>query len=356
MGAVIEPDLHHDPETMNPIRRIALWAILLIVLSLVLCGGWYSYYVFTPGPQSAVETVIVTIPRGTSVRGIRDILSREGVIHGDIRFLLLAKFSGYSSRLQAGEFRLRTGIKPGEVLRELASARSVEYPITIPEGLRAAEIAEIFGEYGWCNPERFVKLVSDKSFLEKLGFGHLDSLEGYLFPDTYLFTRDIKGAETIIPIMVNRFTEIWSDLATGFEEEPNREKTVILASIVENETGAPEERPLIAGVFHNRLKLGMRLQSDPTVVYGSKKFKGTISKKDLRTPTPYNTYTLSGLPVGPICNPGKEALTAVLHPVSTSSLYFVSKNNGTHQFSTTLSEHNSAVEKYQRKKSGKKGK
>jgi UPF0755 protein len=341
---------------MNPSRRIVQRTILLLVLVLVLCGGWYSYYVFTPGPQSAVETVIVTIPRGTSVRGIGAILAREGVIRSDIRFLLLAKISGYSSRLQAGEFRLRTGIKPGEVLRELAFARSIEYPITIPEGLRAAEIAEIFGEYGWCNPQKFIRLVSDKSFLAKLGFGHLESLEGYLFPDTYLFTRDIRGAENIIPLMVKRFTEVWSELAAGFDEEQDREKTIILASIVEKETGAPEERPLIAGVFRNRLKLGMRLQSDPTVVYGSKKFAGTISRRDLQTPTPYNTYTLSGLPVGPICNPGKEALKAVLDPTPTSSLYFVSKNNGTHHFSTSLTEHNRAVKKYQRNNSDKKGK
>ncbi len=351
-----EPDILQRLAAMNWSRKIAIAAILLLVLVLEILGGWYAYYVFTPGPQSAAETVIVTIPRGTSVRGISEILTEAGVIHGGIRFLLLAKFSGYGNRLQAGEFRLRTGVRPGEVLKELASARSIEYPITIPEGLRAAEIAAIFGDYGWCDPQKFIRLVSDKVFLEKLGLGDLDSLEGYLFPDTYLLTRDIKGAENIIPLMVKRFTEVWSELTAGFEEEPDREKTVVLASIVEKETGAPEERPLIAGVFHNRLKLGMKIQSDPTVVYGSKKFSGTISKKDLQTPTPYNTYTLIGLPVGPICNPGKDALKAVLDPAVTSNLYFVSKNNGTHHFSSTLNEHNNAVEKYQRKNSGKKGK
>lgn len=351
-----EPDLQHSPATMSPIRRIVLGTILLFALVLMVCGGWYAAYVFSPGPESARETVIVSIPKGTSVRGIKDILVRENVIRDDIRFLMLAKFSGYGSRLQAGEFRLRTGIKPGEVLKELAFARSIEYPITIPEGLRAAEIAEIFGNYGWCNPDNFVKLVSDKSFLEKLGFGDLDSLEGYLFPDTYLFTRDITGAENIIPIMVKRFTDVWSVLAAGLDEEPDLQKTVILASIVEKETGAPEERPLIAGVFHNRLQKGMRLQSDPTVIYGSKKFSAPISKKDLLTPTPYNTYTLPGLPVGPIANPGREALEAVLYPTPTDTLYFVSKNDGTHYFSRSLSEHNRAVEKYQKNKSDKKGK
>ncbi len=351
-----DPALKLQWLTMNLIRRSILWIILLFVFVMLVSAGWFSYYVFTPGPQTGAETAVVTIPKGTSVRGIGDILAQEAVIHGDIRFLLLAKFSGYSSRLQAGEFRLRTGIQPGEVLKELAFAKSIEYPITIPEGLRAAEIAEIFGEYGWCNPQKFIELISDQSFLEKLGFDHLDSLEGYLFPDTYLFTRDISGAENIIPIMVKRFTDVWSELSAGYDEEPDQEKTVILASIVEKETGAAEERPLIAGVFLNRLQKGMRIQSDPTVIYGSQKFSKPISKRDLRTPTPYNTYTLSGLPVGPICNPGKEALAAVLYPATTDTLYFVSKNDGTHQFSKTLSEHNRAVVKYQRNKSDKKSK
>ena len=351
-----EPDLQHSPAIMRPSRRIVLGTILLITVALMVCGGWYAAYVFSPGPEVAQETVIVSIPKGTSVRGIRDILAHEHVIHNDIRFLMLAKISGYSSRLQAGEFRLRTGIKPGEVLKELAFARSIEYPITIPEGLRAAEIAQIFGEYGWCNPKNFIKLVSDKSFLEKLGLGDLNSLEGYLFPDTYLLTREITGAENIIPVMVKRFNDVWNGLAAGLDEEPDLHETVILASIVEKETGTPDERPLIAGVFHNRLQSGMRLQSDPTVIYGSKKFSAPISKKDLLTPTPYNTYTLPGLPVGPIANPGKEALAAVLYPTPTDTLYFVSKNDGTHYFSKSLPEHNRAVIKYQRKNSDKKGK
>lgn len=351
-----DPALKLQWVPLSRTRRIVLSAILLVVIGMLTLAGWLSIYVFTPGPQTAAETAVVTIPKGTSVRGIADILAQDEVIHGDIRFLLLAKLSGYGSRLQAGEFRLRTGIKPGEVLKELAFARSIEYPITIPEGLRAAEIAEIFGGYGWCNPQKFIKLISDQSFLKKIGFGHLDSLEGYLFPDTYLFTRDIRGAENIIPIMVKRFNDVWRELSVELEHEPDQEKTVILASIVEKETGAAEERPLIAGVFLNRLKSGMPLQSDPTVIYGSKKFLKPISKRDLVTPTPYNTYTLPGLPVGPIGNPGKKALAAVLYPATTDTLYFVSKNDGTHQFSKTLSEHNSAVAKYQRNKSDKKSK
>ncbi len=342
--------------TMTPIRRIVFSTILLFIVGILSFAAWLAVYTFTPGPQTAGETAVVTIPKGTSVRGIGDILAREKVIHNDIRFLLLAKLSGYGSRLQAGEFRIRTGLKPGKVLKELAFARSIEYPVTIPEGLRADEIAEIFGEYGWCNPQKFITLVSDKPFLEKLGFAHLNSLEGYLFPDTYHFTRDIHGAENIIPIMVKRFSEVWTELTAELKEQPDQQETVILASIVEKETGSAEERPLIAGVFLNRLKTGMRIQSDPTVIYGTKKFSKPISKSDLLTPTDYNTYTLPGLPVGPIGNPGKEALKAVLHPATTDTLYFVSKNDGTHQFSKTLSEHNHAVEKYQRNNSEKKSK
>jgi UPF0755 protein len=353
---VTEPDSKDRVSTLNPLGRMALWTILPIVFVLMAGAAWYASYVFRPGPDTANHSVVVTIPQGTSVRAIREILARDGIIHDDIRFLLLAKFSGYGRRLQAGEFRLRTGVPPGEVLRELASARSIEYAVTIPEGLRAAEIAELLGELGWCNPENFIKLVADRPLLEKLGFAHLDSFEGYLFPDTYLFTRDISDAEKIISLMVQRFTAVWGELTAGLDEEPDQQGTVILASIVEEETGAHEERPLIAGVFHNRLQTGMRLQSDPTVVYGSKKFAGTISKNDLQTPTPYNTYTLAGLPVGPISNPGKEALQAVLYPTATDHLYFVSKNNGTHQFSKSLIEHNRAVNKYQRKNSDNKGK
>jgi UPF0755 protein len=349
---VTESDIKNRATTLNPLGKI----IFPIVFVLVAVAVWYAAYIFSPGPDVSIDSVAVTIPKGTSVRGIREILVRDGIIHDDIRFLLLAKFSGYGSRLQAGEFRLHTGMRPGEVLRELASARSIHYAVTIPEGLRAAEIAELLGELGWCDPEKFIKFISDQSFLKKLGFAHLDSLEGYLFPDTYLFTRDISGAEKIIPLMVRRFTDVWDELIAGLDEEPDQEETVILASIVEEETGAAEERPLIAGVFHNRLQKNMRLQSDPTVVYGSKNFSGPISKKDLRTPTLYNTYTLSGLPVGPISNPGKAALRAVLYPEPTDHLYFVSKNNGTHQFSESLIEHNRAVKKYQRKNSDNKGK
>ena len=290
------------------------------------------------------------------MREIRAILASKELIYDDFRFLLLARFSGLGGKLQAGEFMIPAGVLPGEVLRILASARAVEYRITIPEGLHSLEIANILEEGGWCDPRSFINLVNDQSLIKRLGFTGVESLEGYLFPDTYLLTKKDRGAEKIITILVDRFQEVWKQLTTELKEPVDRHRTVILASMVEKETGDSRERPHIAGVFQNRLLRGMRLQSDPTVSFGLKKFDVPLSREDLRTPTPYNTYTLSGLPSGPICNPGRAALAAVLHPMETKDLYFVAKNDGTHKFSQTLAEHNRAVRKYQRKKTGEKGK
>ena len=330
--------------------------ILFIFLPLVFAGEWLALYALRPGPQLANESAVVYIPRGKSTREIGTILADAGIVHDDIRFLLLAKITGYARRLQAGEFRLDTGKRPFSVLKTLASARSIQYTVTIPEGLSSVEIARIFSEGGWFDPRSFANLVMDKEFIAKLGLTGVDNLEGYLFPDTYLLTRELRGAEKIIALMVGRFTKVWAEITEELEQKPNREKTVILASMVEKETGAPVERPLIAGVFLNRLQLGMRLQSDPTVVFGLANHTGPITRADLQTPTPYNTYVITGLPAGPICNPGRESMLAVLKPLPTKDLYFVSKNDGTHHFSATLAEHNSAVQKFQRKKNGENGK
>lgn len=340
------------------LRRIVLGTILLLVFVGSGLYAYYKSYLNSPGPipQLEAQDVIVTIPKGSSVKSIAAILDSNSVIRNDLRFLILAKISGYSTKLQAGEFQLPYGKKPLEILELLASAKPVSYSITIPEGLNAKEIAKIFAEGNWCEEARFLQLVHDPEVIEEFGLTGGKSLEGFLFPDTYLFTKDVHGADKVVSILLSRFKKVWREEIAGLTPAPDVDKTVILASIVEKETADPSERPLIAGVFHNRLKRGMRLQSDPTVVYGVANYNGVITKKHLRTPSPYNTYTLPGLPVGPISNPGREAITAVLHPQPSSNLYFVSKNDGTHQFSANLSAHNRAVQKYQRKKKVKKGK
>ncbi len=338
------------------LKRIVVATILFLLVPVLLFGCWVALYGIRPGPERAVPDAVVIIPRGSSLQSITTILAAKGIIYQDVRFLFLAKISGYSGKIQAGEFRLDTGKKPLEVLEALISAKSIQYSITIPEGLRATEIAAIFAEGGWFDPRSFANLLVDKEFMAKHGLSGLDNLEGYLYPDTYLLTRDSRGAEKIMGLMIGRFNKVWLELTTKLEGKPDREKTVILASMVEKETGASSERPLIAGVFLNRLQLGMRLQSDPTVVYGLEKFSGTITRSDLQKQHPYNTYTVAGLPAGPICSPGKDAMLAVLAPTHSKDLYFVSKNDGTHHFSASLAEHNAAVQKYQRKKGGEKGK
>lgn len=338
------------------LKRLAFAASLLFLVLTLILAGWIMPYALRPGPEVVVKSAVVNIPRGMSLQSITTLLATKGLIREDVRFLFLARLSRYSGMIHAGEFRLDTGKKPLEVLKALAIAKSIQYSITIPEGLRATEIAAIFAEGGWFDPRSFANLMVDKEFMAKHGLTGIDSLEGYLYPDTYLLTRDSRGAEKIMGMMIGRFNNIWAEITAKLEEKPDRQKTVILASMVEKETGTPAERPLIAGVFCNRLQLGMRLQSDPTVLYSLEKHPGTITRSDLQTATPYNTYMVNGLPAGPICSPGKESLLAVLAPSQTADLYFVSKNDGTHYFSATLAEHNSAVQKYQRKKSGETGK
>ncbi len=365
------------------LRRI-LYLALGVVAGLALLVVWLSLYALRPGPGGGeglgqgdrpLETRVVQISRGSSMVEIARQLAAAGLVHEDRRFLLLAILSGRSGRLPAGEFLLDRGQRPLDLLAQLAVARPIQHQVTIPEGLTAAEIGAIFAAKGWCDRRSFANLVTDRRFIASLGYPELRSLEGYLYPDSYLFTRDNARAEKIIARLVGRFTTVWAELAAeravepsvGPEAEPavdaaepavevDREETVILASIVEKEAAVAAERPLIAGVFHNRLRLGMRLQSDPTAVYGLVDFSGPITRRHLQTPGPYNTYTRAGLPIGPICNPGRDSLRAVLFPAETDSLYFVAQNDGSHHFSASLAEHNRAVQKYQRKKSPKEGK
>jgi len=315
------------------------------------------HYADSNGPAGQSEQVVVDIPKGTSVQGIGHILGEAGLIHDDIRFMLLARLKGKATRLKAGEFQLPVGKTPMEILDLLITARPFHYSITIPEGLRGEEIGAIFAAEGWCDPYVFQELMEDEEFIDELGFAGISSLEGYLYPDTYYLTRETRGAKAIILMLVNRFKEVWAEIVSDVDGPvPDQRETVILASIVEKETGDAGERPLIASVFMNRLAKGMKLQSDPTVVYGSGEFNHPITKNDLKNVNPYNTYVIPALPAGPIASPGKAALLAVLHPAQAEYVYFVSKNDGTHYFSKNLREHINAVNKYQRKNGEKDGK
>lgn len=329
-------------------KRIALGLVLFLFVSLAALLGWFSQFTENVAEGEKTQSVAVIIAKGSTVQEINRLLAEERLVTKDIRFLLLARYLGIATKLQAGEFALHRGQTPKELLLELSSAKPIQHPVTIPEGLVIDDIAAIFAAGGWCDQEAYSRLAHDPVFLKSLGLNERENLEGYLYPDTYYLTRQGHDAADLIRMQVRRFFSVWSEVAEGKQTELSPFEVLTLASMVEKEAGVAVERPVIAGVFWNRLQKGMRLQSDPTVMYGIENFSGPLTKTNLRTPSPYNTYTLKRLPAGPICNPGKDALHAVLTPEKTDFLYFVSKGKGRHQFSKTLREHNRAVYKYLR--------
>ena len=336
------------PEKRSHMLRIVLWTTLSMCFVSVLLAAWLFHYAWSPGPLVASPSVSVFIPRGTSSKNISILLAEKELIDDDIRFLILVRIMGRSAKLQAGEFSLKTGQNPVDLITELSEARPLEHNVTIPEGLSITEIADIFSAGGWVERTSFIDKAHDINFIEDLGLEGVDSLEGYLFPDTYRLVKPARGEAQIIRMLVTRSLSVWQGLAGENKSNLNRHQVFTLASMIEKESGAAEERPIIASVFLNRLEKKMKLQSDPTVLYGISSFNGKLTRSDLKTATPYNTYTIPALPPGPICNPGEHALRAVLFPSKTDFLYFVSKNDGTHYFSKSLREHNRAVRKYQR--------
>lgn len=326
--------------------RLIRWGTGLCLILLLAGTAWFASYIFTPSPV-ATDT-IVYIPKGAGVRSIKTQLAGQGLISDDIRFLALARLSGAGERLKAGEYLIPPHQKPLEILRLLEKGEVIHHQVTIPEGMTIQQISAILEQENWIDRQRFIELTRNREFIQSLGLNQ-DSLEGYLFPDSYSLVRGAVTEESLLAMMVSRFFTVWREVADDAPELV-RHRIVTLASIVEKETGAPSERPLIARVFLNRLEKKMRLQSDPTVIYGLDDFSGNLSRQNLALESPYNTYRIPGLPPGPICNPGKESIAAVLHPADAPYYYFVSKNNGTHHFSTTLKEHNQAVRKYQKTK------
>ncbi|MBF0257278.1 MAG: endolytic transglycosylase MltG [Desulfamplus sp.] len=292
------------------------------------------------------ETIVIIRP-GESLGHIASTLETSDVITNRYLFIIFARYRGSNKKIQAGEYAFSGKDTPEKILDMLVKGKVKLHRLTIPEGLNLRETAALVEKSGFGTVENFMKLATDRIFIESIGI-KADSLEGYLFPETYLFPAD-TSSKKIIKSMVERFNKIfipeWRNICkqSGFTVH----QIVILASIIEKETGDADEMPLISSVFHNRLKRGMRLESDPTVIYGIKDFNGNITKKDLLSITPYNTYAIDGLPEGPIANPGKLSLKAALFPDKSEYIFFVSKKDTTHKFSKTLQEHNQAVRKYQ---------
>lgn len=307
--------------------------LLFFLLALSVWGSLKIYFFLQ---YRSPESATIYFERGSSLRSISKTLADHRLTPDPLLFEMMARLQRKGNRLKAGEYEFKTGLGPLQLMDMMVRGDVKLYSLTIPEGWNLKDIGKIFVEKGLLSPEEASPLTAD--------------LEGYLFPDTYFYERR-HTAKDIVAMMAELFRKkITPDLIEqAFIKGLSLHQWVTLASIIEKETALPEERPVIASVFLNRLKMGMPLQTDPSVIYGITDFDGNLTKRHLETDTPYNTYTRTGLPKGPISSPGMEALLSILHPAETDYLYFVAKgNSGEHQFSKTLEEHNKAVNDYQR--------
>jgi len=327
-------------------RRSAIVAIVLLALLIPGVAG-LRFSLFLSRPVAPAEPRLVTIAPGSSFASVATKLAGEGVVASSFQLRLLARLRGDATRIQAGEYDFSEAATPQTVLDRLVAGDVRRLRFTVPEGLTVREIADKLAREGRGNRERFLRLGRDAQFIKTLGLD-VKSLEGYLFPETYTLTAD-SSEEDLIRAMVREFRrKLTPELMEAARKRGlNTHQLVTLASIVQKEAGNKQEMPLIAAVFHNRIERGIPLQADPTVIYGIKDFDGNLTRKDLATPTPYNTYRMRGLPPGPIANPGEDALRAAAFPAAVDYLYFVSRGNGTHVFNATLREHNKAVRRYQ---------
>jgi UPF0755 protein len=301
---------------------------------------------------------VFTVRDGEPLGRVAERLDRAGLLPDRMLFgpriwVWYARAKGLDRSVKSGEYDLSSAMTPVEILDKLTTGEVKTYAVTFPEGLHVREIAQRLSQAQIAPQEELVRAAFSPELARALGV-EADSLEGYLYPETYRFRRDTP-AENVLRGMVEQFFARFStaDRAQLAASGMTLHQVVTLASVVEKETGVPAERPLIAAVFRNRLLKRMRLQSDPTVIYGILRahgsFDGNLRKIDLQTDTPYNTYTRGGLPPGPIASVGMESIRAVLSPASANYLYFVSRNDGTHHFSNTLEQHAEAVRRYQRR-------
>lgn len=312
---------------------------LLIVFIFVGILGWLTWrgvdFVFIP-PSADKTQITFDVEPGSSFYSISEKLYDQGFIKDKFLFKLMAKALGETANMRVGEYALDKSMSPLQILKVLSSGKSIQYPLTFQEGINIFEIATVLEQKGFGNRQEFLNLCKDKALIKELIGKDLESLEGYLFPETYMVTK-FTGFKTLIQMMVKNFHEAYNEVIVNSQIQLPMHEHVTLASIIEKETGAPEERPMISSVFHNRLRKGMRLQSDPTIIYGIMDLNGgepvnNIRKSDILNKTRYNTYKVKALPYGPIANPGKESLRAALNPAKSEYLYFVSQNNGTHVF------------------------
>lgn len=324
------------------IKKVLLF---LITATLALLA---FYTIETKRAGTGNGDVIVEIRRGATLRGVANKLVSEKIISSPMVFEVAARLGGAAKKIHAGEFLLQRSSSINEIIKQLTYGKTILRPVTIPEGLTIREIGRKLENMGFATEESFIAATYDKKLLASFNIP-AESMEGYLFPETYHFPKGITAkniAKTMLKMFFSQVSEVIPE-----DEIKNRarlHKVITLASLIEKETAVKSERKTISSVFTNRLKKKMLLQCDPTVIYALPEFDGNIRKKDLEYDSPYNTYRYRGLPPGPIANPGLASIDAANYPADTKYIYFVAKNNGEHLFSSTLKEHNRAVAKYQK--------
>jgi UPF0755 protein len=334
-------------------RKLVVALVVLVVIvaaaaAVTRTALWGRLYDPFKGYQGEEQFVIVEPGTGTAAIGRR--LVEAGVIRDPLSFRAALWWTGRSRGLQAGEYRFDRPLAAVDVIEHLARGDVYTRRLTFPEGLTIREMADIFEMRGFGRRTAFIEAAANESLVESLD-PQADDLEGYLFPETYALPRDTP-ADRVVAMMVDRFRAVYTDewRRRAETEGLTTRQVVTLASLVEKETAQADERPMVAAVYRNRMKIGMALQADPTVVYAMQKagkYNGNIRRDDLAIDSPYNTYRYPGLPPGPIAAPGARAIEAVLMPAAVNYLYFVSRNDGSHVFSQTLEEHNRNVREFQ---------
>jgi UPF0755 protein len=332
------------------IKKI-VWGVVvcMVVVSAAVFYLWHDFQRFAHSPldEKAADQVF-TIAPGQHFKAVAESLNAKSLTASAPKLQLLARLKGWDRQVQAGEYQLSAAMSPLEMLDAMVTGKVLLIRVTIPEGFTLTQIAQAVEAAGLSSADDIMAAARQAALLQRLGVASANA-EGYLFPDTYLFARN-TSADEVVAAMVSRFEAVYTAEFHSRADELGltRHEVVTLASIVEKESGNVSEQPRIASVFHNRLGRGMRLESDPTVIFGlGDAFDGNLTRQHLVTPNPYNTYTMAGLPPGPIASPGETALKAVLFPEDSSYLFFVSKNDGSHYFSKTYAEHNRAVRRYQ---------
>ena len=324
---------------------------LLVVVVIVGAAGWWEWRrVSQPYRAFAEDEIFVELPQGAGVGSIAERLAAAGVVPDAWTFRIAARIAKNDRHLQAGEYRFTGAATPFDVARRLDRGDVFKVSVTFPEGLTARDMAVVFARSGLGTADDFLLAAADVAQVSSLDPGATD-LEGYLFPDTYAMSRH-AGAAGVVQRMLKAFQHAWDGRlrADAAAQGLSMRAAVTLASIIEKETARPEERPLISAVYRNRLTSGMALQCDPTVIYALERegrWRGNLTHADLQMNSPYNTYRIAGLPPGPIAAPGKASLDAAVHPADVPYLYFVSRNDGTHAFATTLAEHEKNVQRWQ---------